>query len=305
MDGRLMPVQWMPIVYGRTHRVDRWWRVAPSMIDQEWSQSRVSAVIRGGRGLVDGPRFLLAHDGRFRLVGVACAASALSETMNSDGQRQLYCFVGWAGPADAPSPSIEALSGNFAGWAAPVYDHWVGLDWDEHPSRLQNVHEAPPGDPPWSTADEQPFDHVRQRPGDGCYAFPEEQRALAWDLGRSSREPVTVITGWRNLRDAEPAPGLLFSAADVSHPMPVEPAASVPRQSRPAHPRPMIPRDNDQTGPRNRPDPWSLVGRLPSEEEPSPPEEPSLGVRIKRMARSLFEPREPQARPEKKEEDDR
>ena len=88
--------EWFPIVYGRTRRADRWWRALPGEPDPEWMRSAVRATVHGGRGLLTGPRLVLSQDGRHRLIGLACQASVLSDTMNSDGQRALYCFVGWA-----------------------------------------------------------------------------------------------------------------------------------------------------------------------------------------------------------------
>ncbi|QYC45576.1 hypothetical protein Nocox_40165 [Nonomuraea coxensis DSM 45129] len=251
-----MPVPWMPIVYGRTRRVDRWWRVLPSSIDPEWARSSVSAVVRGGKGLAAGPRLLLARDRRLVMVGGAVQAAELSRTMHSDGQRELYCFVGWVASADAPVPSAEAFERGFVTWAGPVYEHWMALDWDLHQAQLESVRDGPPSDPPWGAEDEEPPARAPGEPGAGCYAFPEDQRSLAWDLGRSAVAPITVIIGLRSLHDVDAARRLLVAAADVPRPMSVEIAPPAPRPS-PGLSSPLPRPSPGSSGPLSHPSPGS------------------------------------------------
>jgi ADP-ribose pyrophosphatase YjhB (NUDIX family) len=133
---------WAPIVYGRTVRADSWWRAVPSGIaHREWLGALVSAIVAGGEHL-ESPRFLLAHWADHWVVGVACMAAELAPELASDGSRPLYTFVGWAAPADAGSapPQLVDFEAEFRKWAGPVYRHWVGRDWQQHPSKVREPH---------------------------------------------------------------------------------------------------------------------------------------------------------------------
>ncbi|WP_328708425.1 hypothetical protein [Microbispora hainanensis] len=175
---------WTPVVYGRTHRADRWWRALPAGISPNgWIADAVNAAVAGGRGLrwpeavseaagetsrpegsrLEG-RYLLARrvnggDGMNRangvLMGVACYARALSQEMHTDeASRELYCFVGWWGTPQTPSdiPSFAALTENCERWAGDVYQTYFEQVWKEHPARV-HTQESVPETAPWAQDD--------------------------------------------------------------------------------------------------------------------------------------------------------
>lgn len=143
----------------------------------------------GGEGLAHRPRFLLARQGQVVLVGAASRAALLSETMNSDGSRPLYCFVGWLSKdTGAAVPRLEALEDLWTPWAAAVYEAWMPVDWDKHPTDLGDAHEPPFGGSPWppeSTVPPGPPEVVLgrgllQSPRGRPITVPVEARADAW-----------------------------------------------------------------------------------------------------------------------------
>lgn len=277
-----MSDRWFPVVYARTRRADKWWRVLPEDADQSWLRACVRTVVHGGRGLVQAPRFILAQDGYRRLVGVACQASALSRTMNSDGQRDLYGFVGWVGPqansAGPVGPSIEATERLYMEWAGPVYEEWMGRDWDLHESQLTGPHQPPAAPPPWCSQDERP---LRRHPEWAfspfeAYVWPERQRAIPWDLARTDARPVTVVIGFRSIHDVPVEDGLMVTAADVGSPTQINTrttrhSRSESEQSPAAPDRGKFEHDPGLAGvegDRGNPGVWKLATRKPRPENP-------------------------------------
>ncbi|MBX6383102.1 MAG: hypothetical protein IRZ07_09035, partial [Microbispora sp.] len=175
---------WTPVVYGRTHRADKWWRALPvGIMPNGWIADVVNVAVAGGHGLrrpdvvgastdetsrpegsrVEG-RYLLARradrgDGVNRangvLVGVACYARALSKEMHTDeASRELYCFVGWWGTPETPTdiPSLAALTENCARWAGDVYQMYFEHVWKQHQA-LVRIQESAPMIAPWARDD--------------------------------------------------------------------------------------------------------------------------------------------------------
>lgn len=208
----------MPVVYGRTNRVDRWWRALPPTLDSEWTRLTVLTATANGIGLEDGPRLLLAQDREHRLVGGACLARDLSETMNSDGRRDLYCFVGWAsrwrGCWDEV-PSFDELAASFARWATPVYDQWMSLDWDLHESQLPDCRHSDEQPAPWHVvARATPRPPIGHPAGSGV-AWPQSCANTPWDALRASEAPGLLVTGWQRLSDAPKSPTAWVTAYDI------------------------------------------------------------------------------------------
>ncbi len=234
---------WTPVVYGRTRRADRWWRAVPVGADREWLAAAVTGVTAGGRGLEHGPRFLLAQNRSSRLVGVACRAAALSASMNSDGSRPLYCFVGWCAPlarAVGEAPALAELREHYVRWAAPVYEEWMRADWEVHPSRLHQSHEPPPGPAPWPWSGTGPAPDVQNHhsmPGWPWY-WPTDEAEIPWRMAAYSEWPCVVSLGWRRARDAQAPTGARsdIAADDIRElsqaPRPVPPSSHSPSGTR-------------------------------------------------------------------------
>ena len=227
---------WAPVVYGRTRRVDRWWRAMPAGLDADFAEDVVRAAAAGGRALEEGQRFVLAQCRRARIVGGVCLSRELSATMNSDEiNRPLYCFVGWAA-VDQESlpdvPSISDLTHDFADWAHPVYEQWMGLDWDLHESQVSGPHISEPVLTPWE-ASEAPSPSVTERsPYGETVAWPEEQAAAPWDLLRSASRPGLVVSGWHRLADADVPAGTWIVCGDVTEKRVLDAPAPEPRPDR-------------------------------------------------------------------------
>lgn len=144
-------LSWQLVLYGRTARADRWWRVRPRAADLDWLNDVITTTTAGGEGLDAGPRFVLARRRGQTLVGGVSRAALLSDTMNSDGSRPFYTFVGWFSPdVDVAVPSLEALEAHWSTWASEEYHAWMPLDWNRHQSDLPRAHEPPVRRPPWT-----------------------------------------------------------------------------------------------------------------------------------------------------------
>ncbi|NEA30710.1 hypothetical protein [Streptomyces sp. SID13031] len=165
------PPSWQLVLYGRTRRADRWWRVRPREVDVEWLNRLVISTTGGGEDLDRGPRFVAARSGPLLFVGGACKAGLLSDSMNTDGSRPLYTFVGWMSrDAEATLPSLEECEARWTEWARVEYLAWMRLDWDRHQSDLAEAHEPPYLPAHWSSAGgsiPQPAAREVPRPQDG------------------------------------------------------------------------------------------------------------------------------------------
>jgi hypothetical protein len=290
----------LPVVYGRTHRVDQWWRVLPREMDGAWARETVMTATAGGAGLDGGRRLLLAQHERFRLIGGACLARDLSATMNSDGRRPLYCFVGWAvdlREGRGEVPACSELAAHFEEWAAPVYERWMTIDWDLYESELGKPHDAQPESAPW----EAPRPARRHRGTEPVYpneavAWPSDQAEVAWDAVRLSQESRLITVGWRYLEDAKVSPGAWYVADDVSEVTVLHTAvrAASASATTPESPeRPESPTSPHHTGVQrtsesNSPqdyeiDPWQMAGRIPpSADDLTPPPRPARRERNER-----------------------
>jgi hypothetical protein len=233
---------WTPVVYGRTRRADQWWRALPPDMDREWARRAVTAATAGGVGLERGHRLLLAQSSQHRLVGGACYARDLSATMNSDGRRPLYCFVGWSSEWDAgwpDVPSLPELSESFVTWAADVYERCMRLDWDLHDSLVRQPRDSVAEPAPWSDPAPARVATAPPLPLGAAVAWPEDAGPAAWDLLRRSDDPGLLVTGWERVGDADPEPGTWIVSYDVAE-LTVLDAEAAPVESlgreRPAQP---------------------------------------------------------------------
>ncbi|MDS0134287.1 MULTISPECIES: hypothetical protein [unclassified Amycolatopsis] len=172
--------RWQDVLYGRTVRADRWWRVRPLAPDTGWLNAMVTATVAGGEGLATGPRFLLARREDALLVGTATQADRISETKNSDGTRPLYCFVGWLSlDREANVPELDVIEQNWTVWAGEVYESWMPLDWNRHPTALADAHEPPLKCAPW-----------QELPGNS--GQPGSDRARTWHDQLGIREDFAL-----------------------------------------------------------------------------------------------------------------
>ncbi|MFC4055398.1 hypothetical protein ACFOY4_37420 [Actinomadura syzygii] len=224
---------WAPVLYGRTRSADTWWRVVPEGVDQHgWLDGAVQAAVADGTGLRDGARFLFAQNGVHRIVGVACRASELSDTMRSDGVREMYCFVGWlteTGPGGgAPGPEWARFEREYRAWAGAVYARWMEPVWTAPASTLRRPRRAAAEAAPWP-------EPVRRATGPvgGARFVPPEGWADLWDGAGAGTAPVTIVLGWpsadRARGDAVTHLGVLRVSADARH----APASAPPRQAVP------------------------------------------------------------------------
>jgi ADP-ribose pyrophosphatase YjhB (NUDIX family) len=232
-----MPVEaWSPIVYGRTVRADSWWRAVPAGLPhQAWLGTLVSAIISGGDRL-DRPRFLLARLNGYWVTGVACMASELSDEFASDGRRPLYTFVGWSAPLGASNlpPALDDMRGSYRDWAGPLYEEWVGLDWDEHASKVREPHTTTPQAQPWPqsewadrTDEKNPDAHgaanldsaspagptaLSAKPGE-IELWPAADEDRLWQAGLESQHAFVLAVGWAGVHQV-PRSTLTHAAVD-------------------------------------------------------------------------------------------
>lgn len=194
---------WQLVLYGRTARADRWWRVRPRAADISWLNNVITTTTLGGQDLEAGPRFVLARRGDHTLVGGSSRAALLSDTMKSDGSRPFYTFVGWfsADPA-AGVPLLPVLEEHWVTWAREEYGAWMPLDWNRHQSDLVAAHEPPLRQPPWAGGDEVPrggatdavhYPDERSNVGNARNVYGYDDRYAVWeDIGRQVGDVALV-----------------------------------------------------------------------------------------------------------------
>lgn len=212
---------WSPVVYGRTRHVDRWWRAIPADTTgagaspgSSWLAGPLHAVVQGGRDLTTAPRFLLARRDSRHLVGVACRAADLDPERCSDGVRDLYCFVGWAGTGEVPT--LTRLQSCYREWAGAEYRRWVGADWGTSEAADPAPHRTPGGAPPWPDPDTRDAEPDTDPPGNAPPApeapgrlvvWPEPDAGLLWHTVAAGVGDAVLVTGLQRinrnrLRDA-------------------------------------------------------------------------------------------------------
>jgi hypothetical protein len=242
---------WQPVLYGRTLRADRWWRLRPSSrdVDPEWLTGAVLACADGGDGLAPGPRMLLARRGGTVLAGGAGRAALLSETMNSDGSRPLFCFAGWLSrDPQATVPELATLDEHWTAWAAELYASWMPLDWERHPADLTHPHESPFCRAPWAGTPQPP---VPARPPSegvrtvrGIVVVPAADRELCWSLLARGDSDFAYAASFE-LTPREFAGPLTHAARTAGAALPLEPGAPAAGSPAPSPDRPRPPHPDD------------------------------------------------------------
>jgi len=270
---------WSPVVYGRTHRVDRWWRAWPEQEPpQGWAGRALSDVVNGGKLLVrwDGaretetPRYLLARGASGVLVGVACRAKVLSGDMHTDlqGGRELYCFVGWFGrdPGTTDLPSLAELSGQGIEWASRQYERFMGPVWQAHEGQF-DVERTVPEEAPWKLSSHDRGQALLPLSTDTLHYFPADGAEDLWKRAVVTRGEFALATGWQEAPHRPPEHLTHLCLADLTAPKELPKPRPKPA---PAAPRPPSPAQAAAGGPaRRQPPPWS--------DRPEP-EEPSWGM---------------------------
>ncbi|MFJ7779512.1 hypothetical protein [Streptomyces yangpuensis] len=230
---------WSAVVYGRTYRIDRWWRALPAGETSGGPLGRtVLAVVAGGARLDAGPRFVLYRGAGGVLVGAACRMPLLGPAMAYDEHgRPLYGFVGWHHPDRSAAhglPGLDELEASFPQWAGDTYRAWAGPVWEavREPDAVTLPSTAEPA--PWpdrgrpvdpAAAGRWPAAHTAD-----VHLLPTAQASGLWDaaLAAGPMADCVLTTGWQQSRDAR-EPGLTHACcADVTEyrraPRPAPPA---------------------------------------------------------------------------------
>jgi hypothetical protein len=194
---------WAPVVYGRTPTSDTWWRAVPEGLNQHgWLSTVVHSALGAGGELKQRPRFLFAQDEKHRIVGVACQASDLSDTMRSIGSRDLFCFIGWVasrtGRSGPIAPEFEELERSYRDWAAPVYARILAEPWHAPPTAYSPPVTTRPERPVWPPPARQP--EPGETPEKGPWA--EQAWPSIWAAAQAAREPLTCVIGWQWMNSA-------------------------------------------------------------------------------------------------------
>ncbi|MFF3320730.1 hypothetical protein [Streptomyces sp. NPDC002889] len=298
------PQGWCAVVYGRTYRIDEWWRAMPAEVPVQGPVGRaVLATVAGGKRLADSPRYLLARGAHGVLVGAACRIDVVDQTraVESHG-RPLYGFVGWhhRDRHIAGLPGLRELEQRLSDWAGPTYQEWVTPAWEARTSRSATMLTSTAGPAPWDETGPgaKPFtaDHTalpselwaRQRT---MHVFPQAEAALLWDAVLRTGQDFVLGAGWREARDGDPSVLTHLCSADATghqeilHKPP--PPTSPPRPGRPPgwQPSPAAQRDHRS----GRRDQYGSERRR-SKERYEPPREDSggLGGLAKSVLESLF-----------------
>lgn len=285
---------WAPVVYGRTPTSDTWWRAVPEGLNQHgWLATVIDSAIAAGRELKERPRFLLAQDSANRIVGVACQASDLSDTMRSVGSRELYCFVGWvascAGQEQPIAPEFKDLERDYRAWAAPVYEQMLAEPWRAPPTAYLPPVSTQPQQAVWPAPERQP----KPGPPPGTGPWAEQAWPALWAAALATSEPLTCVIGWEHKSTAlyedathigvadapfRPLPPVQDGAPPAEPPSlmpkPAQPAAAEPGYHRPP-PAPVVPKPAEPVSLRREP-------ARPAKAQPTPQALPSAPAPVKR-----------------------
>ncbi|MFJ3722816.1 hypothetical protein ACIPYQ_09630 [Streptomyces sp. NPDC090045] len=218
---------WSAVVYGRTYRIDRWWRALPGGATPGGPLGRtVLALVAGGTRLDDAPRFVLYRGEQGVLVGVACQVPLLGPEMAHDEHgRPLYGFVGWHHPDRAAAhdlPGLGELEASFPVWAGDTYRAWAAPVWDVALEADAVTLVSTPAAAPWEgrgrPADPAAARHWPTAHPAEVHLLPAAQAPGLWDaaLAAGPMAVCVLTTGWQRSRDAR-EPGLTHACcADVT-----------------------------------------------------------------------------------------
>ncbi|MFF3674444.1 hypothetical protein ACFYYS_10700 [Streptomyces sp. NPDC002120] len=259
---------WSPVVYGRTYRIDRWWRALPDGATPGGPLGRtVLALVAGGTRLDVAPRFVLYRSTHGVLVGVACQVPLLGPDMAHDEHgRPLYGFVGWHHPdrtAAHDLPSLGELEASFRQWAGATYRDWAAPVWDvalaSDAVTLPSAAAAAPWGERGRPADPGAARHWLPALSADVHLLPAGHAHGLWDaaLAAGPMADCVLTTGWQRSRDAR-EPGLTHACcADVTE---------YRRTPRTAAPAPPAPAHAPVTDPAAAPKPARGPQRRPREE---------------------------------------
>ncbi|MEU9081361.1 hypothetical protein [Streptomyces sp. NPDC048357] len=218
---------WSAVVYGRTYRIDRWWRALPDGATPGGPLGRtVLALVAGGTRLDVAPRFVLYRGAYGVLVGVACQVPLLGPEMAHDEHgRPLYGFVGWHHPDRAAAhdlPGLGELEASFPHWAGATYRAWAAPVWDialaADAETLTSTAAAAPWEGRGRTADPAAARHWLPALSADVHLLPAGHAHGLWDaaLAAGPMADCVLTTGWQRSRDAR-EPGLTHACcADVT-----------------------------------------------------------------------------------------
>lgn len=242
-DYSLEAGTWAPVIYGRTHHADEWWRALPAGVTRNGPAAQViRAAIADGR--VPAPRFVLARLDQGTLVGVTCAPSQFGSDMASDSHgRPLYCFVGWYSPdSRVEVPGFAELT---AGWERLVgaeYERAMRPVWLASAAEARVPRAPAPGQAPWPAPSGPRLEDLPGslssvvHPGDVVRVYPSAQADLVWQAVADHGVQAAVVTGWETHRPAISPYLTHVSADDVSGPAPL--VVQAPPRPEPAAPGP-------------------------------------------------------------------
>ncbi|WP_380282111.1 hypothetical protein [Kitasatospora purpeofusca] len=270
------PGGWSAVVYGRTLRVDQWWRALPAGVERQGPVGEaVRAAVAGGSRLEYGPRFLLHRDGGGVLVGAACELGLIGQEMVQDRfGRPLYGFVGWYRPVPAGDggrlPGLVELADHLADWAGPVYAEWTAPTWEAIGREDAEPWTTRPVPAPWPDAAPGPAPtRPVWRPAlpAGSHLLPEADAPGLWAAAAAGTGRCVLVTGWRRRSDAEAGRLTHLTSADCHGYALLPPPPPPPPQQRP---RPVPePSPGRETGA-----PGGATGGPKTEPEPVPESEP-------------------------------
>ena len=176
--------------------------------------------------------------------------------MWSDGQRELYCFVGWAaarsGGSDPGAPQLDELERNYIRWAAPVYARMLVKVW-EAPSTASF---APELTRPVPTLWEPAADRTERGPCPDEGLWPEEAWSALWAAVQAVRQPLICVVGWQNESSARSEAATHLGTADA-------PARALPVAPRREEPELVAPHDEQALEELQSPVPITPPADLP------------------------------------------
>ena len=236
---------WAPVIFGKTYRIDEWWRALPVGVTRD---GRTAGVIKGAiaDGRIPVPRFVLARLAAGTLVGVACSASQFGTGMAADSfGRPLYCFVGWYSGDQRPAvPGLAELADGWERIVLAEYDRVMRPVWLASADEARVPAVLKPVTAPWPVPSGQrraeppaQFASDVSAPGDTIRVYPSASAALIWQAVVDYGVQAAVVTGWERYRSALRPYLTHVCADDFTGPAPMVLPAPLHEDATPPAPR--------------------------------------------------------------------
>jgi|GEM_PF-3800844 len=216
--------KWATIIYGRTYEVDFRLLTRPEDFDDksiQWAKSHILVTTRYAEKLPQNQRWTIFQNDQYRIVGLTCMTSELSENMNADkAGRPLFVFVGFVS-YKKDNLSIPAMDETYPfkeAYEKHVHPRWLEKEYQTREADIISVSK-------YEFELNRKNVVIEKSCGDEIFNFnPEKVRLWAdtlyyrkflWSAAAHQERNFSLCLGLARQKDASEGPILNASVADV------------------------------------------------------------------------------------------